>query len=134
MEADNETNFPYSLVSFIVRSEDLEPDEITQVLSLKPDRSYRKGEYPRNNPKYSAYKQGQWRIDSKLKPEESFTLHLEHLLCILEPKRQQLLRLSEAYQLEIYCTLFEQVGFNLSPEILGRLADLKIGLGITSYP
>jgi hypothetical protein len=127
-------NKPRTLVSFRIFAPELDPDKVSQVLGLVPDRTHRKGDYPRNNPKYFPYKHGMWGLHSQLPREEPFTAHLESLLAILEPKQKQILELSETNNVDFFCSLFWQSGFQLPPRLLRQIANLGAVLGVDVYP
>ena len=124
---------PRTLVSFRIFAPGLDPRQVTEVLGLTPDSSHLQGDYPRNNPKYSAYKHGMWSLRSKISPDEPLSVHLEHLLSVLEPKQEQILSLSKENDVDFYCGLFSQIGFELSPDLLKRIANLGASLGVSVY-
>jgi hypothetical protein len=122
-----------TIVSFGIFGEDLDPDQVSENLKLVPEHTHRKGDYPRNDPKYSAYKHGMWGLDSKLPREQDFSAHLDNLLTILEPKQAEIRKLSERYDVDFYCNLFSQIGFNLLPDLLKRMGNIGAALGVTVY-
>jgi hypothetical protein len=134
LDIDKLSDKPTTSVTFQVSAAGLDPDIISHLLSLTPNHTHREGDYPRNNPKYSPYKHGMWELDSKLPAEESFSVHLEGLLFILEPKQQEILALSKRNYVIFYCGLFSQIGFELSPTILQRIGNLGASLGVSVYP
>lgn len=134
MDVDSSSNKPITKVSFRIFSSELNPAVVNQILSLTADHIHVKGSYPRNDTKYSPYKHGMWLIDSKLSDDETISAHVENLLSVLEPRQEQILKLSESNTVDFSCTLFEQNGFDLSPDFLKRIANLGAALGVTVYP
>ena len=124
---------PTSRVSLRIFSPELNPDLVTQTLNLTPDRSHHIGDYI-DKSKRATYKHGMWGIHSKLSKEESFAAHLENLLLILEPRQEEILKLGEDHTVDFYCGLFSHIGFDLSPDILKRIANLGATLSVCIYP
>lgn len=134
MDGATFSNNPITRVSFRIFSSELNPDVVSQLLSLSADHTHVKGSYPRNDPKYSPYKHGMWVIDSKLSHDETLSAQVEDLLSVLEPRQEHILKLSEANTVDFYCTLFAQNGFDLAPDLLKRIANLGAAFGVTVYP
>jgi hypothetical protein len=130
----SEPSKPRTWVSLRIFAPELIPDEITAILKVQPDRQHLKGDYPNNNPKYSAYKNGMWSLDSKLPEEESFEAHLDNVLSAVEPNAEYILRLSQTATVDFYCVLFDQIGFQLSPQILQRIVNIGATLGVSVEP
>ena len=131
---DDTTDLPGARVKFRIFAPGLEPETITQKLGLNPSHTHRQGDYPRGNPKYTAYKHGMWALDSPLALNESFEAHLDALLALLEPQHAYICTLAESATVDFYCTLFWQNGFQLPPQILSRIADLRAAFGVVVYP
>lgn len=134
MEVSSTDNDQLTLVSFRIFAPGLNPQSVTEKLGIEPDHMHLEGDYPRGNPKYSAYKQGMWLLRSKLGSSDSVEKHLEHLLSILEPKRDAIISLSTSADVNFSFDLFNLRGFQLSAQLLGRIADLGASLGGTVYP
>ncbi|MBL8131866.1 MAG: DUF4279 domain-containing protein [Anaerolineae bacterium] len=134
MDTVNMLNKPRTKVGFRIFAPSLDPSKVSQVLGLTPDHTHLVGDYPRDNPRYNPYKHGMWALHSKLLSEEPFTMHLENLLSILEPKQKQILELSEKNSVDFSCSLFSQSGFQLPPNLLRRIANLGATLGVDVYP
>jgi len=131
-------------VSFRIIADDLNPLEITQILGINPSISHIKGEQKTTITKkgktliFSPCKFGLWSINSLKEKCQSINSHLNYLLSILYPLKEKLLRLSEkGCSMDIYCGVFthevDQPGFIKEPEVLYKLGDLKITLGMSIY-
>src|SRR5690606_2889927 len=99
-----------------------------------PDSVHRRGDpVPSRGATQAFYKHGLWGLNSSVSPEEPFSKHLEELISVLEPKRTQLLTLGKENSITFYCSLFSQIGFDLLPDILRRIADLGATLSVVIY-
>ena len=120
-------------VSIRIFAPGLIPEDVTKNLQITPDYMHHQGDYPRNNPKYSAYKHGMWSLESKIPEEETLESHLDNLLSVLEPNRSYINQLAKGATVDFYCVLYSQSGFQLSPKILKRIGDLGIIFGVVLY-
>jgi len=112
-----------TIVSFQIFSPNLVPEDVAINLG-QPDHIHHAGDYPRNDPKYSAYKDAMWSIDSKISNSQPLEVHLDKLLLSLEPKQAYIRSLSQTTTVNFYCDLFGQIGFQLSAQILQRISNL----------
>jgi len=134
MEPD-ETEYPARThVSIRIFAPNLLPEEITQNLELTPNRTHHQSDYPRNDSKYSAYKHGMWMLNSNIPEDQPLEEHLNSLLTLLEPKKSYIQSLAKHATVDFCCTLYAQNGFQVSPQLLKRIADLEITFGVTVYP
>ena len=124
---------PETFVSFRIIEENLDPDEITKKLALIPDDIHRKGER-RRKPTAAPYRKGTWVLRSPLSKEKDLESQLEGLLRILEPRSSLLQDLSSHVEIDFYATIYNINGFQLSTQIINRIAKLGAGLGVTIYP
>lgn len=120
-------------VSIRIFAPNLLPEDITQNLGLTPDHLHHQGDYPRNNPKLSAYKHGMWSLNSKVSEDQPLEVHLDNLLTILEPSQKFITSLAQHATVDLYCVLYSQNGFQLSPQIMKRMAELSIIFGVVLY-
>ncbi|MDQ6597870.1 DUF4279 domain-containing protein [Bacillus salipaludis] len=112
--------------NFIIRGVDLVPDEITKKLNLKPSSVKRKGELLTKDIKM---KDSYWSYKVKFKINEELNQALEEFLDTLLPYKAFISEITEIYDAYIYFGLSSnlgQLGFELHPETLQALADLKI--------
>jgi hypothetical protein len=128
--------------AFRIIGDDLDPDYISSLLGITPDHSHRKGE---NNTRKTdsgkiilgpRYKTGLWNINSSLDETSSLEEHLISILDRIENVGDKVAQLSvEGYRVDIFCGYFfyhgANGGFDLSPEILGRMSKLRINLAIS---
>jgi len=133
MEADKTESEVFTTVGIRIFAPGLLPEDVTRNLQILPDHAHHQGDYPRNNPKYSAYKHGMWSLKSKISEKESLESHLDNLLSILEPKRSYINLLAQDATVDFYCVLYSQSGFQLSPQILKRIGDLGATFGVVLY-
>ena len=133
MEMDETNVLARTHVSIRIFAPYLLPEDVTKNLQILPDHIHHQGDYPRNNPNYSAYKHGMWLLNSKTMEDQPLEAHLDNLLTILEPNSSYLKRLAQETTIDVYCVLYAQSGFQLSPQILKRLGDLGITFGVVLY-
>jgi hypothetical protein len=143
MKQDEKVNQVFD-ASFRIIDNDLDPEQISSLLGIKPDHSHRKGE-PNNKRTKSGkviighpYKTGIWNINSNLPETSSLEEHLNSLLDRLEPVGDKIKQLSiEGYRVDFYCACFTehefQGGFDVGPDILERMGRMGIILGISTY-
>lgn len=112
----------------------LDPEEVTRNLGVLPDHQHYQGDYPRHNPRYSAYKHGMWCLDSKIDPHLSLEQHIQSIVQAVDAKRSYIKMLSETATVDFYCVLRNGYGFQLSPQVLEASAKLGATFGITIEP
>jgi len=122
-----------TLASFRVFTLNLDPDEITKATGIIPVSFHRRGDHPRNNLKYAAYTHNLWALESDLSRAKDIEAHLDHLLSKVEGWKEYFSSLTEA-DLDFFVTVFNKNGIQLSPQILLRIAQMGVGLGVTIYP
>lgn len=130
--------------SFRIIGENLDTDEISSLLGIKPDYSHKKGDANNRKSKSgkvivgSPHKTGIWSINSKLPETSSLEEHLKFLLEKLEPVGHVIKKLSdEGYRVDFYCGYFVrhgyQGGFNINPHIMERMGKMGIHLAISTF-
>lgn len=124
MDTDKTNSSTHTSVSFRIFAPGLLPEDVTKNLQITPDHIHHEGDYPQNNPKYSAYKHGMWLIKSRSPDDQSLEVHLDNLLSLLEPQRSYISSLAQQATVDFSCYLYLQSGFQLSSQILKRIADL----------
>lgn len=117
-----------------ISAPELDPDVLTKELGLSPDHAHRRGDLRKGDPKFAGYKQGMWSLKSRLPEEKPFEAHLDDILSALEPRQSYVQHLAEHAKIDFYCVLYNQQGFDLSPNILGRIANLRAVFGVTVHP
>lgn len=105
-------------VVFSVSAPDLNPELITNLLRIEPDRV----QQPQED------RDGMWQINSRLDAQRSLAAHIWGLLDRLKEARQELRRIQEDAELEFYCAVEKKVGasilFDLSPRMLLLIGHL----------
>lgn len=125
------SGLPNARVSFCIYGDSLNPKEITEFINLVPSHTHSKGDYPKNNPKYAAYKQGAWIIHSQQADTKTLENHLEGLLALLLPHKKFLLGLPHDFLFRFYCVLYNPHAFNLPVHVLTHIAEIKAEFGVT---
>lgn len=125
---------PTTTVTFRIFSPEVIPDDITEKLKIQPNTKYVKGDYPLNYPQYSPYENGLWSLTSKALSEEPLESHLDSILLLLEGERTYILNISKYATVDFYCVLYDQYSFQLSAQILTRIANIGAILGVTVEP
>ncbi len=82
----------------MISAPELQPELITRLLGMEPDRSRPPGP---DGP-------GEWQLNSKLGAGESIAEHILHLLGILMPLRHKLREFRHDANLEFYCAIQKQ--------------------------
>lgn len=134
----------YSLASFRIMSDELEPTEITALLEIEPDVAHKKGDQDcvmskKGTVRYRApYRSGLWAIRSRLDKFCRLHDHVANLLNCIELKRDALAKLKDrGFKLDIYIGhnfMDEaQPGMSLASDTLKRMGDLGIDLNIDLY-
>lgn len=123
-------------VSMTLIGKDLNPNEITEYLSLSPYKSFKRGDQRTETEKW---KHGYWEICSVqgIKSPD-ITLHFSWLVNQLTPVRHKLTQLikSQNINAEISCFWILPTGqsvFTLPPELLIQLADLGLKIEMDIY-
>ena len=140
----NTDDFPICHISFRIIDDSLNPGEISDMFCIEPDVAHKKGDpnisITRKGKRleHAPFRIGVWSIHSTEEENKAIECHIEHLLSLLEPKKEELLLLSDrGYQLDMFCGLFfhgcPQAGFTLDATVLKRIGDLNITLGVCFY-
>ncbi|MEH7481541.1 DUF4279 domain-containing protein [Neobacillus drentensis] len=130
-----EESFVAGSFNFIIRGEDLNLDEITKNINLKPSKVRRKGELIAKDIKM---KDSYWSYQIKYEGYNELDLALDELLNTLHPYKSFVSEIANVYDVFINLSLrsnLGQLGFDLQPKILKALADLSIRfeVNILSY-
>jgi hypothetical protein len=89
----------------IWKYEDINADEITHTLGIKPSKIYIKGE--KTSPKLSILaKENGWRMSSGMDKHSSFEEHLDAILNIIEPKINLFKPFCDKYYCEFACAIY----------------------------
>lgn len=105
-------------VVFSVSAPDLNPELITNILQIEPDRIV----HPQDE------RSGEWQINSRLEAQRSLSAHIWDLLDRLKEVRHELRRIQTEATLEFYCSVEKLPGasilFDLSPRMLLLIGHL----------
>ncbi len=132
MNAD--AQYPYTYCYFYADGFAEDPDAISDLLRLTPSEVARKGEA---NRKGLPVQSNKWEIESPApRNTPDFEGHLDALLTLLEPRRTEILSLSERSKIGIYCVGYYNYdpGFEISGDLIARLATLRLSkIGFDLY-
>ena len=140
-ESDRGTYIPANRearANVTILSEELPPAEISRVLGIEADESWRKGDLVGHGRTGRRRSNHGWRVISPLGDQASTTEHLQAVIGRLSPAAAQLRTLSSRDGIDAKLWLVEHIenwnpGFWLSPDQLAALADLGIGVSIDVY-
>jgi len=117
-----------------VHGDDLDPDEVTRILSCSPSSSHRRGELtPRSR---RPWPKGAWLLSVEGKAPVEPEHLLASLLDRLPSDSSVWESLRSRYSVALGFGLFQGAwnrGFDLSPGIIHRVAALGLGLGFDIY-
>ncbi|MGB7158009.1 MAG: DUF4279 domain-containing protein [Tepidisphaeraceae bacterium] len=126
----------WSRATFRISSNELSPEAMGDALGLRPTASHRKGELVSKR-SAGVRKEHCIRIESALPTSDPLERHLAALCDLLEPVAPKLAGIAHDCEYDIFCGFSSgngQGGFTLSPELLNRLAALKVELVVDLYP
>lgn len=121
-------------VSFIIRGFNCEPERVSELLSMKPTRSWRAGEaVPRTAMRR---KESAWVLDSPLEDHVDIQPHIQWLLDVLPLSLDSLAALTPGWRCTVFCAVYansERPAISLEPMHVARIANLGAGLDIDLY-
>jgi hypothetical protein len=135
-ERDLAEDEQWARASFRASSAEVTPEAIRDALGLQPTKLFRKGD-PYTKRSTSIRKEHLVVVESGLPASEPLEQHLTALCDLLEPVAARLPAIADRCEYDIFCGFSSgsgQGGFTLSPELLQRLAALKIELAVDLYP
>ncbi|NHC38413.1 DUF4279 domain-containing protein [Bacillus sp. MM2020_1] len=121
-----EEGFVAGSFTFIIRGEDLDIDEITKEIKLKPSKVRRKGQLITKDVRI---KDSYWSYNVSFEGYDDLIPKLEGFLNILFPYKAFVSKISEVYDAYIFFSLrsnLGQFGFDLHPKTIRAIADLNI--------
>lgn len=123
-------------VTFRFVGDHVNPQHVSKVTGLQPSFVGVKGEAVERRPR-SQYPTNLWGINSNISPIEPISVHLGHLLDLLEPHFDAIDQLrKEGYKPNFFCGLFytSESGYvMLDAQILERVARLGASIEINAY-
>lgn len=124
-------------MTFRVFGDTLDPDAISTMMGATPSWSYQKGEVKLlRNGKHLVRKTGAWAVSVADREPEAVDAQVAELLSLMTPDLSVWKRLSEEFDLDMFCGLFmnqTNEGFSLSIDTLRALADRGIEIGFDTY-
>jgi hypothetical protein len=121
---------------FWVGEFDCAPTEITDLLKIEPSRVTLKGE-PLNPATHTVRKKSFWEFRSSLPTTEMYQdAHLENLLSVLTPLKNEIAQLQLKYETGISCVGYYTIvnpGFHLSAELIKSCAALNLCIDFDLY-
>lgn len=127
----------YTVACLRLFGEDLETDEITHILRCAPTAAQRTGEVIRyQSGRERIVKCGNWRLDTNKAEPEDINGQVRWLLSQVEPNPDAWKRLTQRFEVDIYCGLFMKGSnkcFYLAPDVLALLGERGIHLGFEIY-
>jgi hypothetical protein len=129
-----------TVATFWLRGERLDPDVITRVMGIEPNRADRRGEPRASNPQYK-HRTGAWTLESEnvlSREDDHLDDHLRWLLDRLEPRAPALAEVvaDQGLDVEFWCVVWmdgPNCDFALPPETIGRVAALGAALRLDIY-
>ena len=131
-------------VSLRIQGDELDPSEITEMLCITPDKAHKKGDSNTAISKkgklieFAPFKSGLWSINSKELDHMSLEQHIKSLLSLLYPLKNKFIELSDrGYEMDLFCGAFihevDQPGFSIGSDVLLKLGEMSIAIGICVY-
>ena len=121
---------------FWVGSFKCNPEEISELLNLKPTRILIKGDLISNRSE-KRRKESSWQYYSSLPRTEIFQdAHIENILKAIYSKKQEILKLGSEYEVGINCVgYYSNVnpGFHMSAELIKKCAELNLSIDFDLY-
>jgi len=108
--------------------------EISDLLGLAPTKAWQRGEQREYIPKQ---KESGWEFHSPLQKNEIFMdAHISALLEILEPKKIEIAKLQNEYEIGINCVGYFRCtnpGFHLDSQLIKKCAELNLSIDFDLY-
>jgi len=118
--------------SLIIRGDNINLAEIEENLQIKPSRVVRKGEIISKTIGKSQY--NVWVFEIKFGKNKLPNIALEEMLTAISSSKTYLKGLIDTVDIRIKCYVqsdYAQVGFEISPNVLKKLADMNMKLEIS---
>ncbi|OGV70184.1 MAG: hypothetical protein A2283_24180 [Lentisphaerae bacterium RIFOXYA12_FULL_48_11] len=127
-------DFDESVIKFSLYSDDLDPDEISRIIRLKPTQAYKKGSLSAN--KKMIRRHGAWKLETPWISKFSFETNISRFLSKLPTGKKLWSELTSHYDTELTVVLRMRTwnrSATLSAKIIQELAKRKLSLGIDVY-
>lgn len=125
----------FVILSFRIMGDEFDPQLITELLGLEPDKAFNKGD-KRNEDRPELHRFSFWGLDTKVDRDLSLEKHLEAMLDRLATRTESICELSKEFTVDFYCSIFSEhmVGVVLSKEVIQRVYELGAEIDIVFYP
>jgi hypothetical protein len=123
-------------VALVLQGEDLNPDAVSAMLDLQPTQSWRKGEVRTTRPAVVSGWEFEVHPNAETRYWDDLEQGLNAALDVLESKRDVVSQLQAGYAVVWWIGHFQSCfdgGPAFSPQLLRRLADFGVELGIDNY-
>ena len=128
---------------FYLSARDLDPEAVSQITGVQPDRAARRGDERRNykGDLISPHDEGVWMISSAARVQsKDVNVHLNSLLTVLLPSQKVILQIIAEMKAETYFGvlwtsnyLYAGTGPVLSHEVVRGMSDLGASIGFDIY-
>jgi len=118
-----------------VYGSDLEPDEVTRLLGIQPDTTWRRGD-PRGSRRTAFFDYGCWRIETGIAEEADMNEQLKVLLARLGTHEETLKAMRPPFDLEFGCVIYLDGPLpilHVDADTLQRISHLGAELDIDLY-
>ncbi|UCH21780.1 MAG: DUF4279 domain-containing protein [Deltaproteobacteria bacterium] len=117
-----------------VYGKDLEPDDVTALLGIKPTRSFRRGH--KVGPNSPPIPHGAWFLEIRGEAPEGPDVQLRKLLMRLPDSEDVWRKLRSRYEVQLRFGIFMSgwnKGFDLAPDLIVRLAKMGVELDFSIW-
>ncbi len=116
--------------------DELEPEQITAKLGSEPTLARRKNEVTRDANMERTARTGRWLLSGARQSKSSLEFQIRGLFERLTDDVEVWRSLCDTYQVDLFCGLWSEAwnrGLDLSPEVLGMIADRHLRLAFDIY-
>lgn len=125
-----------SSVSLRFFGDDLDPDEITRLLSCRPSIGYRKGDILPNARHNRVAETGSWRLHGEKTGEKSLEQQILKLFSLLSDNFELWQSLTRRHKADLFCGLWMESwnrGIDFSPKLLAQISARGLILDLDIY-
>jgi hypothetical protein len=122
----SETKYPSFHVRLAVVGDELDPDQITQRLNLKPTRTRRRGDAVQRPRATIVEKRGSWEVASRLPRERPLAEHIDDVLSVVESSAGGIAAFAEEFEVWLLCAVYAERApeLGLTARQVGAIAKL----------
>lgn len=126
-----------SVAALRIFGEELDPVEISRLLSAIPSDSHRKGEaWVSSSGRRYVRKTGMWSLEASREAPDSLQSQILRILTVLSADQEAWRILGHRFEIDMFCGLFmaeSSEGLDISAAVMGWLAERGIPLAICIY-